>query len=86
MKKFIPQMFVVVGLVVWGSVQSSYADVTVFATPVTSNGSSGVCPGSYAGYVYYTKTVANGCTQIKAKLGVSRTADLIRLSFDLKGD
>ena len=32
------------------------------------------------------KTVANGCTQIKAKLGVSRTADLIRLSFDLQGD
>jgi len=32
------------------------------------------------------KTVANGCTQIKAKLGVSRTADLIRLSFDLKND
>jgi DNA-binding CsgD family transcriptional regulator len=29
------------------------------------------------------KTVANTCTQIKAKLGVSRTADLIRLSFDL---
>ena len=29
------------------------------------------------------KTIANTCTQIKAKLGVSRTADLIRLSFDL---
>ncbi len=29
------------------------------------------------------KTVANACTQIKAKLGVGRTADLIRLSFDL---
>ena len=29
------------------------------------------------------KTVANTCTQIKTKLGVSRTADLIRLSFDL---
>lgn len=29
------------------------------------------------------KTVANNCTQIKTKLGVSRTADLIRLSFDL---
>ena len=25
------------------------------------------------------KTVANSCTQIKAKLGVSRTAELIRL-------
>lgn len=31
------------------------------------------------------KTVANTCTQIKTKLGVSRTADLIRLSFDLEG-
>lgn len=31
------------------------------------------------------KTVANTCTLIKAKLGVSRTADLIRLSFDLAG-
>jgi two-component system, NarL family, invasion response regulator UvrY len=31
------------------------------------------------------KTVANTCTQIKTKLGVSRTADLIRLSFDLDG-
>jgi two-component system invasion response regulator UvrY len=30
------------------------------------------------------KTVANICTQIKTKLGVSRTADLIRLSFDLE--
>jgi len=30
------------------------------------------------------KTVANTCTQIKTKLGVSRTADLIRLSFDLE--
>jgi two-component system invasion response regulator UvrY len=29
------------------------------------------------------KTVANICTQIKARLGVSRTADLIRLSLDL---
>jgi DNA-binding NarL/FixJ family response regulator len=27
------------------------------------------------------KTVANSCTQIKAKLGVGRTADLIRLGF-----
>ena len=29
------------------------------------------------------KTVANTCSQIKAKLGVERTADLIRLSIDL---
>ena len=29
------------------------------------------------------KTVANTCSQIKAKLGVARTGDLIRLSIDL---
>jgi DNA-binding NarL/FixJ family response regulator len=28
------------------------------------------------------KTVANTCTQLKAKLGVARTADLVRLSID----
>lgn len=28
------------------------------------------------------KTVANTCTQIKAKLGVSRTADLVRLALE----
>jgi len=29
------------------------------------------------------KTIANTCSQIKAKLGVARTGDLIRLSLDL---
>lgn len=29
------------------------------------------------------KTVANVCTQIKAKLGVTRTADLVRLSIEM---
>jgi DNA-binding NarL/FixJ family response regulator len=29
------------------------------------------------------KTVANICTQIKAKLGVARTADLVRLSIEM---
>ena len=29
------------------------------------------------------KTVANTCSQIKAKLGVARTADLIRLSIEM---
>jgi DNA-binding NarL/FixJ family response regulator len=29
------------------------------------------------------KTIANTCSQIKAKLGVSRTADLIRLSIEM---
>lgn len=30
------------------------------------------------------KTVANTCTQIKAKLGVARTADLMRMAIDLE--
>jgi DNA-binding CsgD family transcriptional regulator len=29
------------------------------------------------------KTVANTCTQIKAKLGVTRMADLVRLSIEM---
>jgi DNA-binding CsgD family transcriptional regulator len=29
------------------------------------------------------KTVANICTQIKTKLGVTRTADLVRLSIEM---
>ena len=28
------------------------------------------------------KTVANNCSQIKSKLGVSRTADLVRLAIE----
>jgi hypothetical protein len=32
----------------------------VYGTPVVSAGSKGTCPGSYAGYVNYTKTVAQG--------------------------
>lgn len=34
--------------------------VTVWSTPVVSSGSSGSCPGSYAGYANYTKTLAQG--------------------------
>jgi len=30
------------------------------------------------------KTIANSCSMIKAKLGVERTADLIRLSFEMR--
>jgi hypothetical protein len=33
---------------------------TIYTTPVTSSGSSGTCPGAYAGYAIYTKSVANG--------------------------
>jgi two-component system, NarL family, invasion response regulator UvrY len=31
------------------------------------------------------KTMANSCTVIKGKLGIPRTADLIRLAFDVRG-
>jgi|GEM_PF-2581915 hypothetical protein len=34
--------------------------ITVFAAPVVSGGSQGTCPGSYAGYVNYIKTVQQG--------------------------
>jgi hypothetical protein len=34
--------------------------ITVSGTPKTSNGAQGTCPGSYAGYVIYTKTVSQG--------------------------
>lgn len=33
---------------------------TVYANPVASPGSSGSCPGSYAGYVVYMKTLSQG--------------------------
>jgi DNA-binding NarL/FixJ family response regulator len=32
------------------------------------------------------KTIANSCTLIKEKLGVARTADLIRLAIEMRGD
>ena len=34
--------------------------ITVFGAPVFSSGSQGSCPGAYAGYVLYTKTIAQG--------------------------
>lgn len=35
-------------------------EMTVFGLPVVSGGSYGNCPGPYAGYVNFTKTVAQG--------------------------
>jgi len=35
-------------------------NIVIYATPVTSTGSITGCPGAYAGYASYTKTVANG--------------------------
>jgi hypothetical protein len=34
--------------------------ITAYGPPVMSGGSQGSCPGAYAGYVNYTKTVAQG--------------------------
>ena len=34
--------------------------IVVSGTPKTSNGTQGTCPGSYAGYVIYTKTISQG--------------------------
>jgi hypothetical protein len=33
---------------------------TIYATPVASGGTQGTCPGTYVGYVNYTKTIAQG--------------------------
>lgn len=39
------------------TVQSSFAGpVTVYAMPVASSGTNGLCPGGYVGYVAYMKT------------------------------
>lgn len=34
--------------------------ITVFGAPVVSGGNQGSCPGAYAGYVNYIKTVSQG--------------------------
>jgi hypothetical protein len=34
--------------------------ITVFGTPSSGGGSQGGCPGPYAGYVIYTKTMSQG--------------------------
>ena len=39
---------------------SAGGPITVYALPVSSNGSQGTCPGPYAGYVNYTKSVSQG--------------------------
>jgi len=40
--------------------QTGVDPVVVFGSPVVSSGSSGTCPGPYAGYVNYTKTLQQG--------------------------
>jgi Ig-like domain-containing protein len=34
--------------------------ITVFGTPIVSTGGTGTCPGPYAGYVLYSKTLPQG--------------------------
>ena len=61
MKQLYSNLFAILAvLVLLTGTHASRADVTVFATPVTTSGSNGFCPGSYTGYVFYSKTVANG--------------------------
>jgi hypothetical protein len=40
--------------------QTGVDPVVVFGLPVLSGGSQGTCPGKFAGYINYTKTIANG--------------------------
>lgn len=40
--------------------QTGVDPVVVYAQPVASSGSQGTCPGSYIGYVSYTKSPTNG--------------------------
>jgi hypothetical protein len=40
--------------------QTGVDPIVVFGFPVSGGGSSGTCPGSYVGYVNYTKSVTNG--------------------------
>ena len=40
--------------------QTGVDPITVFGLPVSGSGSQGTCPGPYAGYVNYTKTIAHG--------------------------
>jgi len=48
------------GFAIFIQAQSGLAAITINAVPTVSSGSNGVCPGSYAGYVSYTKTTAEG--------------------------
>lgn len=42
------------------STLAASGQIIVYGTPVANRGSQGACPGAYAGYVNYTKTVSQG--------------------------
>jgi hypothetical protein len=42
------------------TINPEFFGVVVYAAPIVSPGDLGTCPGPYAGYVTYTKTVAQG--------------------------
>ncbi len=46
--------------VVQAAVPGGGGSITVYGTPLLSNGSSGGCPGKYAGYVIYSKPASQG--------------------------
>ena len=48
--------------------------IVVSGTPKASNGAQGSCPGSYAGYVIYTKTISQGWGWIPATNATVLTA------------
>ncbi len=67
--------------------------ITVFGTPYPGGGSQGSCPGPYAGYVAYSKTISqgwgwtpvSGATVLKAADGSGRTDTKVQY-FGLYGD
>lgn len=69
------------------------ASITVLGTPVLGSGSQGSCPGSYIGYVHYSKSISDGwgwspksgATTLTAADGSGRTDTKI-LYFGLYGD
>jgi hypothetical protein len=52
--------------------------ITVFGTPVLGGGSSGSCPGQYAGYVTFTKTISQGWGWAPTANSVHTASDLNR--------
>ncbi|MCX6896127.1 MAG: hypothetical protein NTZ16_11635 [Verrucomicrobia bacterium] len=48
------------GLLLGAGIHAAFADFTIAATPVVSSGSNSICPGGFAGYALYSKTVAQG--------------------------
>lgn len=67
--------------------------ITVFGAPLAGHGSQGSCPGSYVGYVHYSKAISqgwgwtpiSGATTLTAADGSGRTDTKVQY-FGLYGD